>query len=66
MNDPTSIIHSRIIENVSEGIILIGFNGKVMYANPRAMGILGLSAEDLIGKKFAAVFFDDPENDEFT
>lgn len=66
MNDPTSIIHSRIIENVSEGIILIGFNGKVMYANPRAMGILGLSAEDLIGKKFATVFFDDPENDEFT
>ncbi len=55
-----------IIRYMSEGLLLIGFDGVISYLNPAAEKILALDREKTIGKKFAAVFFDNEENDDFT
>ncbi len=44
----------------------IGFDGVISSCNPAAMRILGLDQEELTGRKFASLFFDRPENDEFS
>ena len=44
----------------------ISFDGVVAYANPSALDILGFTGEELIGKKFAGLFFEQEENDRFT
>ena len=59
------VIRKRILTDISEGIMLIGFNGYILYANTTASTILGISREDMEGKSFASLFFDKPENDEF-
>ncbi len=55
-----------IIRYMSEGLLLIGFDGVINYLNPAAGKILALDPEQTIGRKFAAVFFDNEENDDFT
>ncbi len=59
------VIRKQILTDISEGIMLIGFNGFILYANTTASTILGISREDMEGKSFASLFFDKPENDEF-
>ena len=44
----------------------IEFNGIISYANPAAYTILGFEEGTLPGKLFSTLFFDRPENDEFT
>ena len=51
---------------MSEGVMLIGFDGVIEYFNPAAEEILALNREETLGRKFAAVFFERPENDEFS
>ncbi len=46
--------------------MLIGFDGVIDYLNPAAVEILGLDREETLGRKFAAVFFEREENDEFS
>ena len=60
------VMHNRILSEVSEGIIVIGFNGIIMYANPAAVKTLGIPEEDMVGKSFASLFFTDSRNDEFS
>ncbi len=64
MPDSSQLIQENIILNMSEGVMSIGFNGVIGYINPAAIEILGLSG-DSSGKKFAACFFDDNDNDDF-
>ena len=66
MDNASSVVQSRIVECLSEGILLLGFNGKVLYANQRASEILRIPMDKLQGEKFASLFFDDPDNDEFS
>ena len=40
MDSTASVVQSRIVECLSEGILLLGFNGRVLYANQRASEIL--------------------------
>ncbi len=60
------VIQERILTDISEGIMLIGFNGFIVYANTTASKILGIPEKDMEGKSFATLFFDDPQNDEFS
>jgi adenylate cyclase len=56
-----------ITGNISDGIVVIGFeDGTIMYANQAAYTILGLTEQEMVGVKFASLFFDDPVNDDFT
>ena len=66
MDSTVSVVQSRIVECLSEGILLLGFNGRVLYANQRASEILRIPMDKLLGEKFASLFFDDPDNDEFS
>ena len=64
-SEPVEVIRDRILTDISEGIMLIGFNGFILYANTTASKILGISEKEMMGQSFASLFFDKPENDEF-
>lgn len=50
---------------MTEGVMTIGLDGVITYVNPAAEKILGITAQDLSGKKFIQCFFEYPENDAF-
>ena len=54
-----------IVETLSEGLLVIDFSGKINYTNPSARFILGIGDEEIEGKKFAALFLQQEENDDF-
>ena len=58
-------MQSRIISTMTEGVMAIGFDGTILFANSAVLAILGFSENDIIGKKFASLFFENPENDAF-
>ncbi len=59
------LIHQSIIQDMSEGVMTIGLGGVISTVNPAAEKILGRSAKELEGNKFAVAFFGCEENDEF-
>lgn len=61
----SELIHKSIMQDMTEGVLTIGMDGVITYVNPAASAILEISADALIGKKFALCFFDNPENDAF-
>ncbi len=65
MEQSLEVIRKRILTDISEGIMLIGFSGLILYANTTASKILGIEEKDMTGQSFASLFFDKPENDEF-
>ncbi len=64
--DPIEVIRQKILAEISEGIMLIGFNGNIIYANKTASKILGIPQSKMTGHSFISLFFDKPEKDEFT
>ena len=48
MDESIEVIRKRILTDISEGIMLIGFNGMILYANTTASKILGITEEDMI------------------
>ena len=66
MPDSSKLIQEKIILNMSEGVMSIDFDGVISFCSPSALEILGFSEGDIVGRKFAACFFDDEDNDEFT
>ena len=46
--------------------MLIGFSGLIVYANATASKILGIPENEMEGQSFASLFFDKPQNDEFS
>lgn len=59
------VVQDSVIRDMSEGILIIGFDGTIIYANPAAFSLLGKSSKKMTGRKFASVFLDDPDNDPF-
>lgn len=59
------LIQDRILHDLSEGVLTLGFDGRIELVNPAAERILECSAGELTGKKFAACFFGEPGNDAF-
>ncbi len=64
--DPIEVIRQKILAEIDEGIMLIGFNGVIIYANASASRILGIPEDKMTGNSFISMFFDEPEKDEFT
>lgn len=60
-----SVIAQNILQNMSGGVMTIDLTGEIITFNPAAARILGLRAEDVLGKKFAEVFFEQEGNDDF-
>ena len=61
----TELIRESIIRDMSEGVMTIGLDGVIASMNPAAETILDRSAGELVGKRFAAAFFEHEENDAF-
>lgn len=59
-------IQRSIIEDMSDGVLVLGLNGVISVINPAALAILEREEESLLGKPFARCFFDREENDEFS
>ncbi|MCR5301874.1 MAG: PAS domain S-box protein [Lachnospiraceae bacterium] len=66
MEELHKIFQENILESMSEGIMVVGFDGVMRYANPSALELLGFEEKELMGKTFASLFFNDPENDDFS
>ncbi len=58
-------IFRNIVKGMTEGIISLSMNGRVTTVNPAVLEILNKTEEELIGKPFASLFFDDQRNDAF-
>ncbi len=58
-------IRQSVIRDMSEGVMTVGLDGKIVDINPAAAGILEKSADELTGKPFAAAFFEYEQNDAF-
>lgn len=61
----SELIHKSIMQDMTEGVMTIGLDGVITYVNPAAATILGMTAQELSGKKFIHCFFEYPENDAF-
>ncbi len=61
-----NIAHNRVLDSISEGILLIGFNGVVILANETAVRVLGYSKEELTGSRISDLFFERSENEAFS
>lgn len=58
-------IAQSLSENLLEGVVVIDFDGTIIFANPASFSILDVEESEMIGSKFATIFFNDPENDGF-
>ena len=54
------------MDTFSEGVIAVGFDGTILYANSSACNILEIPEKQMNGAKFASLFFRNPENDAFS
>lgn len=48
-----------ILTNMSEGILEFAGNRKIIFANPAAVALAGISEEKLLGSEFVDIFVDD-------
>ncbi|MFZ2198095.1 MAG: HlyD family efflux transporter periplasmic adaptor subunit [Thermodesulfovibrionales bacterium] len=60
-----SVISQNILQNMSGGVMTIGLTGEIITFNPAAERVLGLKKDDVLGRKFAEVFFEQEGNDDF-
>ena len=65
MNDHQHLMHESVIRDMSEGVMVIGFDGIINYINPAAEVILDRPAHELLNRRFVHCFFEYPENDAF-
>ena len=59
-------IHRRVLENLGDGVLMIGQGGRIETLNPAAERILGLEAGEAAGQTFAEVFLVREGFDDFT
>ena len=58
-------IYRNIVDNMFDGVIIIGFDGKVRLDNKNAAQILELDEETLCDKTIASLMIENSRNDEF-
>lgn len=58
-------IAGSVLRDMSEGVLAIGFDGKIVYMNAAAEKILERREEELVGAPFALCFFGLEANDAF-
>ena len=66
MNSGTdNVIYQNVVEEMSDGVLIIGFDGKIRMENGVVSEILGISKEELYGNTIASLMEKDDKNDEF-
>ena len=66
LKDPYQVFRENIASNMTEGVMIIGFDGIIRYVNFAACKILGFKESDLDGQNFGPIFIEDPINDAFS
>ncbi len=65
MADKSELIRNSIMRDMSEGVMVVGFDGKIICLNPSALRILSREEAELLHRSFGECFFDCEENDAF-
>ena len=65
MENKEKFLTNRIIEDMSEGVVVINFDGEIVLLNRAAERILGTTQEELKNKTIAEIISTTDENDEF-
>ena len=63
--DQTSLIYENILDNLSDGVLAVDVQGRIIIFNLAAARILDLACEEVLGRIFAEVFLDWEGTDEF-
>ena len=66
MDSKEMLFWKNVVGNLSDGIMVIRFDGSILYVSPSANECLGFTGKNLVGRKFASVFFEDERNDRFS
>ena len=66
MTDREPDIYRTLLENLSDGVIVIGFNGAVRMANAAFCRMFGLDSDKAAGRSFGQIFIAFEGFDEFT
>ena len=64
--DRAAAVHDVILEQMDDGVIVVGFGGGVATLNAAGASILGADRTALVGRPFADVLMDMPGIDPFT
>lgn len=59
------IVVENILQAMSDGVIAISAQGEIVFVNPSLCKIVGLSAEQMLGRGWGELFFEDSYNLEF-
>lgn len=62
-NRQLEVDQSRILNAISEGIYGLRTDGTIVFANPAAVRMVGLAAEELVGENFFSLHFEASEAD---
>ena len=65
MNDPIFIARDDVLNNMSEGLMILNERGIIEFVNPAAGQLLGFSQKDLLGANLTKLYWNQPENDDF-
>ena len=66
MTSRTPDVYRTLLENLLDGVMVIGFDGSVRFANAAACRMFGLQPEEVVGHGFGEVFVLVEGFDEFT
>ena len=66
MTSRTPNVYRTLLENLLDGVMVIGFDGSVRLANAAACRMFGLRPEEVVGHRFGEVFVRFEGFDEFT
>jgi PAS domain S-box-containing protein len=66
---PNPIFHrfvqANIFQAISDGVMVVSPNGEILLVNQALCDILGFAKDDMLGKKWGELFFEDPKNLDF-
>ncbi len=66
MSNGAANLYRALLENLLDGVMVIGFDGSVKLANAAACRMFGLRPEAVVGRRFGEIFVQFEEFDEFT
>ena len=65
MAEMNKLAYEKVLDNMSEGVMILERDGRIKYINPAAETILSMDAELMLNRKFGHVFIEYAENDAF-
>jgi PAS domain S-box-containing protein len=65
INKMDNTITSIILESMNDGVLVISFNGRIVFANRAAARLLGIGESEMAEKNYTELFMSEVENDAF-